>query len=106
MACQNRLRQGAGSDAGIRSGQFEIQTCISSPAIRVEHCTKLQHQSRPLTQAVLTCEATLGLCEKLSVLCVNLIFPANCTEVDATSAEMSWIGKAQKSPVRLDEALL
>ncbi len=76
MPCQNRLRQGAASEAGIRSVRFEIQTCISNPAIRVERCTKLQHQSRPLTQAVLTCGAIRGLCEKLSGLCVELRFTA------------------------------
>ena len=76
MSCQNRLRQGAASEAGIRSVRFEIQTCISNPAICDERCTKLQRQSRPLTQAVLTCGANRGLCEKLSALCVNLIFNA------------------------------
>ncbi len=71
MPCQNRLRQGAASETGMRSVRFEIQTCISNPAIRVERCAKLQHQSRPLTQAVLTCRANCGLRERLSGLCVE-----------------------------------
>ncbi len=98
MACQNRLRQGAASETGMRSVRFEIQTCISNPAICDERCTRLQRPSRPLTQAVLTCEGIRGLCENLSGLGVEPISNAEGSGVDATSAEMSWIGKAQKKP--------
>ena len=59
MSCQNRLRQGAASELEIRSVRFEIQTCISNPAIYDERCTKLQRPSRPLTQAVLTVRGQL-----------------------------------------------
>ena len=92
MSCQNRLRQGAASETGIRSVRFEIQTCISNPAIRDERSTKLRRPSRPLTQAVLTCGATRGLCEKLSALCVEPFFNAEGAE----AAEKS------KSPCRAD----
>jgi hypothetical protein len=65
MYCRNRLRQGAASDAGIRSVRFGIQTCVSNPAICDERCTKLQRPSRPLTQAVRTLIANRGLCVEL-----------------------------------------
>ena len=87
MSCQNRLRQGAASETGIRSVRFEIPTCISNQAISVERCTKLQRPSRPLTQAVLTVRAIRGLCENLSGLCVNLIVNAEIAEVTEKSAK-------------------
>ncbi len=61
--------------------RFEIPTCISNPAIRVERCTKLKRPSRPLTQAVLKVRAIRGLCENLSGLCVNLIVNTEIAEV-------------------------
>ena len=83
MSCQNRVRQGAASGVGIRSVRIEIQTCISNTAICDERCTKLQCQSRPLTQTVPTCGAIRGLCEKLSGLCVELRFTAKYAHVNA-----------------------
>ncbi len=67
--------RGAASEAGIRSVRFEIQTCISNPAICDERCTKLRRQSRPLTQAVLTCGDTRGFRSVSIIRCVELKFP-------------------------------
>ncbi len=93
MSCQNRLRQGAASDAWVRSVRFEIQTCISNPAICVERRAKLRRPSRPLTQAVLTCRVLRILCEKLSGLGVNLSFTAKHAKVNAKGGGQSEKGE-------------
>ena len=95
MSCQNLLRQWAASETGIRSVRFELHTCISNPAIRVERRGKLRRPSRRLTQAVLTCGTTRGLCEKLSGLGVERSITAKYAKVNAKGGKVKK-GKSEK----------